>query len=176
MAAVLLVVATVLAAAFAIVSGSEHHAYAMGSAPPRAAQVTEQQQYELATPGGVSTALERGVTKLPGTDGGPARLALRCTWSENGSARQALPLVAAPVDTKAINVIATFTAPVTGRLRIHCAQLGAMYVAGADNGTGDPAGWFLVGSVIALTVGAGLGLSALRSALARRTSPVPEPS
>lgn len=177
---VLLLAGVVLAAAFRLTSGGEHRAYAMGSAPPVAVPVAEGHSYELATPGGVRTALDRGISQLPGNDGAPAHLALDCTWSAGGAASQALTVAAEQVDSKAVNTVATFTAPISGSLRVSCAGLGPMYIAGA--GGGDPAGWLLLGAVIALTIGAGLGLSALRAALAThppaaqpQAPPEPEP-
>jgi hypothetical protein len=161
---VLLLAGVVLAAAFRITSGSEHRAYAMGSAPPVAVHVDEGQGYRLATPGGVRTALARGISQLPGKDGAPAHLALDCTWSVGGGPGQALTVVAEQVDSKAVNAVATFTAPVSGALLVSCAGLGPTYIAGP--GSSDPAGWLLLGAVIALALGAGIGLSALRAALA----------
>jgi hypothetical protein len=174
-AAVLLLLGVVLAASFRIISGTEHHAYAVGAAAPAGVRVTQGTGHELATPGGVHTALARGIAQVPGSNGAAAHLALDCTWTTGGSAGQALPVVAEQVDTKAINTIGTFIAPVTGVLRVSCSGLGAMYVAGA--GGGDPAGWLLLGAVLALTLGAGLGLSALRTALASQPAHAqPEPS
>lgn len=166
----LLVGGLVLGALFRIVSGAEHHAYSMGSPSPEPAHVTAEREYQLAIPGGVQAALGLGVAQVPGTDGGPTRLALECNYSRVGGSSQALAVVAASVDTKATNEVGTFTAPATGVLRIDCAGLGAMYVDDAD-GAADPAGWLLLGAIIALTLGAGLGLSALRSGAAARPRP-----
>jgi hypothetical protein len=171
---VLLLLGVVLAAAFRLVSGTEHRAYAVGAAAPTAVRVTQGTGYQLATPGGVQTALERGLAQVPGSNGSGARLALDCTWSVNGSAGQALPVVSEQVDTKAINTVGTFIAPVSGALSVRCSGLGAMYVAGA--GGSDPGGWLLLGAVVTLTLGVGLGLSALRTAFAAPRAPLqPEP-
>lgn len=163
----LLVGGLILGALFRIVSGTEHHAFSMGSPSPEPVHLTADREYTLAIPGGVQAALERGVAQVPGTDGGSARLALECNYARGGGSTQALSVSAESVDTKATNDVGTFVAPATGTLRIDCAGLGAMYVDDADGAT-DPAGWLLVGAIVALTIGAGLGLSVLRRATAAR--------
>ena len=67
------------------------------------------------------------------------------------------------VDTKATNTVAHFVAPVSGRLHIDCRNWGTMFVPDANNRSTDVAGAFLVAAIVLLTIGAGLGLSALRS-------------
>jgi hypothetical protein len=65
-------------------------------------------------------------------------------------------------DSKATDAIGTFAAPVTGDVHLDCIGWGAVFVDDADDAGGDLAGLFLVLCVIALTLGAALGLSALR--------------
>ncbi|MCU1656304.1 MAG: hypothetical protein JWO57_960 [Pseudonocardiales bacterium] len=152
-ATVLVVVGLILGALFRIVSGSEHHAYSVGAVPPAGAHVTVGNTYQLSVPGGTKALAKRGV-----------RLdALQCEWSVDGSASQALT-TATNASSKATNVVATFASPYTGNIRVDCTGWGAMYIDDADGAPGDPAGWFLVAAIIALTIGIGLGLAALRSA------------
>jgi hypothetical protein len=150
----LLVAGLALAASYRVVSGTEHTAYASGGLPATGAQVTEGKTYGLSVPGGVDELRKRGANvNSP-----------ECSWSVPGGASQVLSAQASGADTKAINVVATFTSPVTGPIAVTCAGWGAMYIDDADNAPADVAGWLLVLAVIALTVGVGLGVSALRSA------------
>lgn len=164
----LLIAGVLLAALYRLVSGTESHAYAVGGQPPGVVSVTSEQTYELSVPGGVEAALHRGIGEIPAQDGGTARLALTCSWSTHGSAAQALALTAERIDTKAINGVASFTAPLTGQIHVDCTGLGAMFIDDGDSSPADVAGWFLLFAVISLTLGAGLGLSVLRSWFASR--------
>lgn len=153
-AAVLLLLGIGFAAAYRVISGTQHQAFSAGAVPPASSQVTEGKTYQLAVPGGVSGLKKRGLdVSTP-----------QCEWSVDGSGSQVLQVAAGGADTKAINVVATFISPVTGAIRVDCAGWGPMYIDNADNTPADVAGWFLVLSVIALAIGAGLGVSALRMA------------
>jgi hypothetical protein len=153
-ATVLLLLGVGLAAAYRVISGTQRQAFSVGAVPPSSSQVTEAKTYQLAVPGGVTTLKKRGANVT----------AAQCEWSVGGSGSQLLQVTAAGPDTKATNVVGTFVSPVTGDIRVDCAGWGAMYIDDADNAPADVAGWFLVLAVIALAVGAGLGVSALRMA------------
>lgn len=150
----LLVAGLVLAGLYRVLSGTEHTAFASGGVPPAADHVTEGKTYELSVPGGVRTLQRRGADVT----------SPECQWSAAGSGAQVLQAQASGSDTKAINVVATFVAPVTGDITVSCAGWGAMFIDDADSAPADVAGWLLILGVIALTVGVGLGVSALRSA------------
>jgi hypothetical protein len=153
-AAVLIIAGLVFGAAFRILSGAEHHAYSTGALPPSSSHVTAGNTYELSVPGGVKALQKRGANVSA-----PA-----CAWSVDGSASQALTATASGTSTKATDVVATFIAPYTGKIRVDCIGWGAMYIDDADDTSADTSGWFLVFAVAALTLGVGLGLAALRSA------------
>jgi hypothetical protein len=152
--AVLIGAGLVLIGLYRISSGTEHHAYSTGPVPPASAHVTAANTYHLSVPGGVKALRKRGVDVK----------SAECEWSVNGSGSQALAATAEGESTKATNVVASFVAPYTGDIHVDCTGWGAMYIDDADNTPADMSGWFLVSAVIALTIGAGLGLSALRSA------------
>jgi hypothetical protein len=156
-AVVLLALGIVLAGLSRVVAGTEHHSFAPGAVPPSSVHVTSGHQYRLSVPGGVDALSARGTD--PST--------LRCRWSSAGRATNTLDIEASGADTKATNVIASFTAPATGAIHVDCTGWGAVFVDDADNASADLAGLFLVLCVVAFTLGSGLGLSALRSRLAR---------
>jgi hypothetical protein len=153
-ATMLLLLGVGLAAAYRVVSGTQRQAFSVGAVPPTGSQVTEGKTYQLAVPGGVASLTKRGITIT----------APQCEWSVGGSGAQVLQVSPGGADTKAINVVATFVSPVTGNIHVDCAGWGAMYIDDADNAAADVAGWFLVLAVIALSVGAGIGVSAMRMA------------
>jgi hypothetical protein len=154
MAIALLVLGLVLAGMYRVSSGTEHTAYASAGVPPVTARVTEGKTYGLSVPGGVRTLIGRGAdVNSP-----------ECQWSASGTGTQVLQAQAGGPDTKAVNVVATFVSPVTGPISVTCAGWGAMFIDNADSAPADVAGWLLVLAVLALTVGVGLGVSALRSA------------
>ena len=152
----LLVAGLVLAASYRVVSGTEHTAYASGGEPPPSSHVTEGTTYGLSVVGGVRALQQRGANVT----------SPECQWSAPGGAGQVLQAQASGPDTKATNVVATFVSPVTGDITVTCAGWGSMYIDDADNAPADGAGWLLVLAVLALMVGVGLGVSALRGAVA----------
>jgi hypothetical protein len=153
-AILLLVAGLVLAGAYRVVSGTEHTAYASGGEPPSTSAVTEGKTYGLSVPGGVPSLRKHGAdVNSP-----------ECQWSAPGAGTQVLQAQAAGADTKATNVVATFVSPVTGDIAVSCAGWGAMFIDDSDHAPADLAGWLLVLAVLALAVGAGLGVSALRGA------------
>jgi hypothetical protein len=136
-----------------VASGSEHQAFAKGATPPSSSAVTEGHSYSLAVPGGAPAMLKHGIANLNG------QLALTCDWSEGTGSPQSLPVNAESTDTKAETTVAQFIAPVTGKIHIACDGWGAMFVPDA-NSSSDPSGYFLLLSILTLTVGGILALSA----------------
>jgi hypothetical protein len=153
-AIVLILVGLFAAGLYRLVSGTERHSWSPGAVVPSTVAVTMNETYELAVPGGVSAWQKHGLNPS----------AIGCQWSTAGSGQTTLVVTAYGANTKATNAIASFTSPVTGSIHIDCSGWGAVFVDDADGAPGDSAGWFLVLAAIALTVGAGLGLSAMRMA------------
>ena len=145
-----------------VVGGSEHEAYAPGATPPESSKVTAGRSYSLAVPGGVQALRAHGIPEVSGQNG--STLGLTCEWSVDGSAHQSLTVNVESLDTKAITKVASFVAPVTGDLSVTCDGWGRMFIPDANGGAGDPSGFFLLLSIITLTLGASLGLSALYAA------------
>lgn len=141
---------------FRVVSQTEHHAYASGSAP-NTVKLTAGTQYILAVRGGAPSLSERGVDVTTP----------ECTWSVGGTEAQALTVSPGGSSSKGTNAVATFISPYTGNLHIECKNFGAVFVDDAEDAGRDTAGWYLVAGVLALTIGAGLGVSALRQASLR---------
>jgi hypothetical protein len=160
-AGILLLIGLASWGAWRVLSGSENLPFAKGVSPPSAAQVTRNKTYSLAVPGGVRAMVARGVP-LQNSSNGQA-ISLQCSWSPGPGETRALSVQPESSDTKAENTVAHFQSPITGNLRVDCAGWGAMFIPDADNRPSDTSGWALVIAVITLTVGAGLGLSALRT-------------
>jgi hypothetical protein len=168
-ALLLILLGLVCAGLYRVVSGTENEVYAPGAVPPNKVHVTVNNTYDLSVPGGVPALLAHGISQLAKSDGTIVP-GLQCEWSKGGAEPQTLTVDAEAIGTKAVNTVGHFTAPVTGNLHIDCTRWGTMFVSDADHHAGDRAGGFLVLCVITLTVGGALGLSALRVAMARRTS------
>ncbi|HEU5006761.1 MAG TPA: hypothetical protein VFT67_07300 [Jatrophihabitantaceae bacterium] len=151
-AVVLLVMGILLGGLYRVTSGTERHSYASDAVPPANVHVTAGHSYMISVPGGVSALQDRDLSPS----------GLRCEWSTGGSAAQPLSVQLYGPDSKATDAVGTFTAPITGDVHIDCTGWGAVFVDDADDAGGDLAGLFLVLCVIALTLGAALGLSALR--------------
>lgn len=149
----LLVVGAGLWFGYRLLAGTEPHSYAQG-VPPEAVRLIRGHTYSLAIRGGVPAEQQLGI---PPT-------ALRCAVSGSRIGVRPLTLRPEASDTKAINQIATFAAPVTGRVHLSCAGLTAVFVDDAADAPPDHAGLVLLLATIALTLGIGLALSALRSA------------
>lgn len=148
----LLVLGILLGGLYRVTSGTERHAYAPGAVPPSSVHVTVGHTYMISVPGGVAALQDHGLSPS----------GLTCEWSAGGSAAQVLSVQLYGPDAKATDAIGTFGAPVTGDIHIDCIGWGTVFVDDADHARGDLAGLFLVLCVIALTLGAALGLSALR--------------
>jgi hypothetical protein len=151
-----------------VASGSQNLPFDDGAAPPPSVQVTKNVTYSLAVPGGVPAMTAHGVPAR--STAGQQVLALQCTWSStdaNGTSGLPLDVTAESTSTKAENTVGHFVAPITGRIHVDCAGWGAMFVPDSADRAFDWSGLALVVAVVALTVGAALGLSELRLATVR---------
>jgi hypothetical protein len=155
---VLLVLGAGLWLVYRLLAGTEPHSYADG-VPPADVAVIAGHSYALAIRGGVTAEQQLGVS--------PANL--RCTASAPRIGVRPLTVQPEASDTKAINQIASFVAPVSGHVHISCGGLPAVFVDDATDASGDHAGLALLLATIALTLGVPLALSALRSSLPART-------
>jgi hypothetical protein len=151
-----------------IAGGSQNLPFDDGAAPPQSVAVTKNVTYSLAVPGGIHAMTAHGVPTRLTT--GQEVLALQCTWSStgvNGTSGLPLDVTAEPTSTKAEDTVGHFVAPITGRIHVDCAGWGAMFVPDSRDRAHDWAGLGLLVAVIALTIGAALGLSELRLAMQR---------
>lgn len=153
-ATLLVLLGLLLLGLYRVGSVTEKHSYSAGATAPATAHLTVAKTYTLAVHGGIDALQRRGV----------AIISPNCRWSVGGSALQALPVAMEKADTKATNQVATFVAPATGDVHVECAGWGAVFIDDADNASGDLAGVFLLGAVIALTLGGVLALAAARQA------------
>ncbi|HZZ95729.1 MAG TPA: hypothetical protein VFE19_01850 [Jatrophihabitantaceae bacterium] len=144
-----------------VLSGTEDLPFAQSASPPTSAHVTKDKTYSLAVPGGVRAMVARGVPLANSNSG--QTLALHCSWSPGAGETRTLELSPESSDTKAENTIGHFDSPITGALHVDCDGWGAVFIPDADNRPADASGWALVLATITLTIGAGLGLSALRT-------------
>lgn len=140
-----------------VLSGTENLSFTDGAAAPPPAHVTEGETYSLAVPGGVRAMIAHGVYGAPA-----GQLSLSCDWSIGASLPQSLSVTPENTETKAETTVARFDAPVTGSLRVTCANWGAVFVPDADNVAADTSGWLLLLSVVTLTAGVAFALSAAR--------------
>ncbi len=157
-AVAVLVAGLVLAALVRVVGGTEQHSWSPGAVAPEFARLTAGKTYQLAVPGGIKDLTDRGIDVTTP----------RCSYTVRGGTGRPLAVTAEGADTKATNTVGRFAAPVTGEVHVDCLGWGALFVDDADDASPDVAGWLLVLAVVLLTVGAGLGLSALRAGRARR--------
>jgi hypothetical protein len=149
-----------------VTSGSQNLPFDDGAVPPSSVQVTKNVTYSLAVPGGVQAMMAHGVPAR--STAGQQVLALQCTWSStdaNGTSGLTLDVTAESTSTKAENTVGHFVAPITGRIHVDCAGWGAVFVPDSDDRPYDWSGLALLVAVVALTVGAALGLSELRLAM-----------
>lgn len=154
-ASVLLIGGVLFAALCRVAAGTEDHSYAPGAVPPATVGLTEGHSYRISVPGGVTALRQHGL----------APLLLRCDWSARGTAAQPLPVQAEGASTKATDVIATFTAPSTGALRISCAGWGPVFVDDADDAQADLSGYLLLACMVLFLAGGSTALVALRRRL-----------
>lgn len=135
-----------------LVAGTQPLSYADGP-PPESVQLIAGRTYTLAIRGGVVAAQNLGVA--PST--------LRCSVSSPQIGTRPLTVRPESSGTKAINQIATFVAPVSGRVHVSCVGLAGVFVDDAVDAPADHSGLALLLATIALTVGIPLTLSAVRS-------------
>lgn len=165
-AVVLLLIGLAAWGLWRVLSGSENLPYTDGAAGAPSAHVTRGNTYSLAVPGGIAAMQARGVPIR--NTGSSDVISLDCTWTSGGSAVSAPEVQPESSDSKAENTVGRFQAPVTGMLRVTCSGWGAMYIPDSDNRTADLSGWALIIAVVALSIGAPLGLSALRNSVERQ--------
>ena len=141
---------------YRLLAGTEPHSYGLGVAPTDV-ELVAGHSYALAVRGGVGVEQVTGVT--------PKNLRCTATSARTGTT----PLTVAPeaTDTKAINQIGSFVAPLSGRVRVACAGLGEVFVDDASDAGTDYAGVSLLLAVALLGVGVPLALSVIRSARTR---------
>ncbi|MDQ6851628.1 MAG: hypothetical protein M3070_17155 [Actinomycetota bacterium] len=147
-----------------VLSGAEKLPYADGATPPSTVKLSQGKSYSLAVPGGVPALQARGA---PGGSGGT--ITPSCVWSIGNSDVQSLTISTESVDTKAVNTFAHFDAPASGRLHISCSNWGTVFVPDSDDRQSDLAFWYLVLSVLFLSIGLPLTLAVLRRAIAARS-------
>jgi hypothetical protein len=155
-----------------VLSGDSGLPYRSDASAPPTAQVTKNKVYSLAVPGGVRVLRDRGVPTVAAQNS--ELLNLQCTYSGGGSVPRALAVNAESTQTKAENTVAHFIAPLTGPIHVDCDGWGTMFIPDSDNRPADTAGWLLVIATVTLTIGAGLGLSALRTSHAQRSATASE--
>lgn len=151
-AVVLVVLGLALWAVYRLTGSGEQHSFARGALAPTYVSVTQGDTYSIGIVGGVRELRRRALD--------PATTA--CAIAPRGGQSAQLAIVPDRKDTKAVNQIATFVAPVTGRVRVSCTGLPAVFVDDADDRVGDASGLWLVLASIALAVGLPLGLSVIR--------------
>ena len=166
-AGVTLLLGVVCLGLWRLVGGSESQPFAPGAQPPNSVTVTVDHTYSIAVPGGVS-AMRAAGTPVTTSSGGAQSLDLDCDWSTGGAAPQALKTTAESTSTKATEVVATFAAPVSGRIAVTCRHWGTVFVPDADDASGDPSGWFLIAATVLFVVGGAAALSSGWSAAAGR--------
>lgn len=157
-AIVMLIAALLFAGLYRVADGAEKHSYNVGAIPPATVKLTAGRTYEISLRGGRAALEARGFSPKD----------VRCSWSL-GSTDVWQPLTVTPLseDVRPTHAVATFVAPVSGSVRIDCAEWGAVYVDDADNSGWDYAGLFLVLTAVCLFLFVALGASALYARSAR---------
>ncbi len=163
----LIALAAVFAILYRVENSSEDHSYNAGATPPVYVHVTLGRQYEISTPGGVSTVIAHGGSLDQ----------LNCSYTAaGGTSTQLLLVTPMGTDTRTTHAVATFVGPVTGAVRIECRALTKTFVDDADGVSSDAAGLFVVLCTIALSIGSWLLLSGMYRRRVERTASAPEPA
>jgi len=150
-----LVIATMFfAGLYRVADGAEKHSYNSGAVPPSTVELTQGHSYEISVRGGRKALQQRGITTT----------AAECTWSEGNTRDQVLTVSVLSADVRPTHALATFEAPVGGRVHIECAGWNPVFVDDADNSGWDYAGLFLVLTAVCLTLAVAAGLSGLYTA------------
>lgn len=151
-AVVLLLGGIAFAGLYRLAAGTENHSYSPGAVPPATAHLTAGHTYRIAVPGGVSALSAHHLSSTQ----------LRCDLSATNVATQSLVLQPEGPDSKATDVVATFTAPYSGAARISCSGWGAVFVDDADDAGPDISGYLLLVCMALFLAGGLVGLAALR--------------
>lgn len=148
----LLVLGFGLWAVYRLSVSSERHAFAAGAIAPTYVEVTAGKTYRIAAPGGVQRESDAGVDPS----------ALRCSVTPQGAPAVQLAITPEQAGSKATDQVATFVAPVTGKVHIDCRGGSEVFVDDADDAAADRSGLWLVLATIMLAIGAPVTLSVLR--------------
>lgn len=133
-----------------------------GATPPSSVAVTSEHTYSLAVPGGVRAMHDHGVPLQGASD----TLALECRYTTPGQPGTiALPVTPEGLGSKYETKVASFVAPITGRIHVECSGWGAMFVPDSDDHATDFSGYALLASIIMLTIGAALLMTEIRLAM-----------
>ncbi len=135
--------------ASSVQSHREQRSFSDGGPAPRFIAVTAGHTYSIAAPGG--GRVPAGASVDPA---GPA-----CTLAERGAAPARLDTTA-ETNTKALNRIGGFTAPVSGDVHVQCDGFADVYIDDAD-GAFDVSGALILLATILLTLGVPLLLSGI---------------
>lgn len=149
---VLIVLGLALWALYWFGVGDERHSFAQGASAPATVAVQVGKTYSIGIHGGVDSARARKVDL--------ANLGCEITPVGNGTSR--LAVEAERSDTKALDQVATFVSPVSGRVHVDCPGLPAVFVDNAVDAGTDWSGMCLLLASAALTVGLPLLVSAMR--------------
>ncbi|MGI8678266.1 MAG: hypothetical protein ACR2LX_06175 [Jatrophihabitans sp.] len=132
--------------------GDERHSFAPGASAPGTVLVHKGGTYSIGVHGGVLTTHARKVDIEN----------LACEITPAAGATMQLAIAAEPSDTKALDQVATFVSPVSGRVHVDCPGLPAVFVDDAvDAGTDYSGTWLLLASA-SLAVGLPMLLSVAR--------------
>jgi hypothetical protein len=152
-------------ALYAVEARSERRSYSHGGPPAAYVQLRAGHTYWVAIPGGVDAEITAGLE--------PKQLS--CSAALPGQGPIKLNLVAEDADSKATNQIGSFTAVITGSVRVTCAHLGTVFVDDAQDAGFDWSGLWLIVGCTGLAIGLPLTLSGLRRPLAAGPGPTPRP-
>lgn len=126
-----------------VLAGSERHSYIGGALPPNQVTVREGATYQISVHGGVKALIKRNINPT----------GLQCEWSSQDSANQLLDITPENAESKATNLVATFSSPISGPIHVDCIDWGPVFVDDADNASTDYSGLFLLLGMIAFGVG-----------------------
>jgi hypothetical protein len=150
-AVVLLLAGVLFGGLYRVADGVEKHSYNSGAVPPQTVRLTQGHQYQISVPGGHKALAKRGISAT----------AVQCSLTPNGGGPVQVTVTPISPDLRPTDALATFESPLSGRVHLDCGPWGAVYVDNADDSGWDYSGLFLVLTVLFLTLGVALGLSAL---------------
>lgn len=155
-AAILVILGIAFAAIAALSASSAQSSYFDKSVPVQYASVTRDATYFVSVHGGEAALARAGLQAST----------FSCQYVIKGET-ELNPLTLTPEnsDSKATNAVASFAAPITGQIQLHCASFaGHVYIDDADNSPFDLVGLYVLLCILTLTTGIGLGIAAVRSA------------